>query len=156
MKLGMYVMAPEPISATYFKIPLFVYHHIVARQRFSKTLPLQRTYARNNRRIIGRVISCAVRVISKESRWLILPSTCWFLFKSASCLKRRRPDWKTKKATTLAREKKTSVPFNWPVYIASKIGYSVNHKVLGLELRPLGRSARSQSLYRLRYPCSTL
>jgi hypothetical protein len=24
----------------------------------------------------------------------------------------------------------------------------------GLELRPLGRPARSQSLYRLRYPCS--
>jgi hypothetical protein len=44
MKLGMYIMAPEPISLVYFINPsheslfLYVYTLIVARQRFGKNV----------------------------------------------------------------------------------------------------------------------
>jgi hypothetical protein len=47
IKLGMYIMAPEPILAAYFINPssqsvcLYVYH-IVAMQRHGKALPWQR------------------------------------------------------------------------------------------------------------------
>jgi hypothetical protein len=73
MKLGMYVMAPEPISTAYFINPsyqsvcLYVYPPIVARQKFGKVYPpfiaRQRLgkhittvkNTRNSRRIVGRV-----------------------------------------------------------------------------------------------------
>jgi hypothetical protein len=69
----MYILAPEAISTTYFVNPsyqsvcLHVYPSLVARQRLGKTLP-QHEYTCNNRRIAGRVVLYAVRVVSKESR----------------------------------------------------------------------------------------
>jgi hypothetical protein len=45
MKLGMYIMAPEPISTAYFvntsrlSVCLYVYPSFVARQRLGKNVP---------------------------------------------------------------------------------------------------------------------
>jgi hypothetical protein len=79
MKLGMYIMAPEPISTAYFInsfrlcvckcIPL-----IVARQRLSRHF-LAATNTGNNRRIVGGVVFYVVRVVSKERRQLVLSRT---------------------------------------------------------------------------------
>jgi hypothetical protein len=122
-KLGICIMAPEPISMAYFINPSYqsvclCILHIVARQRLGKCIPLfgttqrigrhvsESTNARNNWRIVGRVclwvcvcihlplldnnsvktfpphrravggvVFYAVRVLSKESRRLVLPRT---------------------------------------------------------------------------------
>jgi hypothetical protein len=74
MQLDMCIMAPEPISTAYFinmSVCLYVYPPIVARQRLGKMLPLHE-YTRNKRIIVGGVIFYAVRVLSKESRRLVL------------------------------------------------------------------------------------
>jgi hypothetical protein len=69
MKLGMYNMAPVPTSTVYFINPshqsacLYVYLPIGVRQR----------YCCNNRRIVLRVIFYEVRVVSEESRLVVLP-----------------------------------------------------------------------------------
>jgi hypothetical protein len=75
MKLGMYIMAPEPISTAYFidashqSVRLYVY----ADGNVSvKTLPRQRIHTHASRIIVGRVLFCAVRVVSKESLWICL------------------------------------------------------------------------------------
>jgi hypothetical protein len=47
---------------------------IVARQWLGKHIPAA-TIARNNRRIVERVVFYMVHVVSKESRRLILPRT---------------------------------------------------------------------------------
>jgi hypothetical protein len=44
-------------------------------------------YTRNNRRIVGRVISFAVRDVSKEGRWLILPRTSYYWYYNIQKLK---------------------------------------------------------------------
>jgi hypothetical protein len=64
MKLGIYVMAPE----------LCVYPFNVARRRLGKTLPRQRIQTQQ-KRIIGNVFY-TVRVVSKESRRLVLRTFC--------------------------------------------------------------------------------
>jgi hypothetical protein len=57
MKLSMYIMAPEPISAAYFLNPshqsmhLCVYPLLVARQRLGKHVPAAMNTP-NNRRIV--------------------------------------------------------------------------------------------------------
>jgi hypothetical protein len=73
MKLGMYIMAPEPISTAYFINPshqsvcLYVSPPIVARQRKGKKKGYRgNEYARNNRRIVGRVFFYAVCVVSRK------------------------------------------------------------------------------------------
>jgi hypothetical protein len=138
MKLGMYIMAPEPISTAYYINPshqsvcLYVYpsYHCKATARLSvslhsvlgngsvTTFQQQRTHATidkflnalfsirsvsyqrrvcgslwsplslldNNsvktfpreRRIVGGVVFYAARVVSKESRRLVLPRTSWY------------------------------------------------------------------------------
>jgi hypothetical protein len=81
MKLGMYIMAPEPISAAYFINPshqficLYVCPPIAARQRIEKKRYRGNEYTRGNRRIVGRVVFYAIRVVSKESRRFVLPRT---------------------------------------------------------------------------------
>jgi hypothetical protein len=68
----MYIMAPEPIPTTYFINPshqsvcLHVYPPLIASQRLCKE------YIRNNR-FVGGVVFYAVRVVSIESRLLVLP-----------------------------------------------------------------------------------
>jgi hypothetical protein len=68
MKLGIYILAPEPISTAYFinlyhqSVCLHVYSAIVARQKRYRG----NEYTRNNKRIVGRVVSYAVSVVSKE------------------------------------------------------------------------------------------
>jgi hypothetical protein len=52
---------------------------IVARQRLSKKSYRGNIYTRDNGRIVGRVTFYAVRVISKEIRWLFLLRTSCFL-----------------------------------------------------------------------------
>jgi hypothetical protein len=47
---------------------LSVYPSIVAMQRIGKHVPTA-TSTRNNRRIVGRVVLYAVRVVSKENLW---------------------------------------------------------------------------------------
>jgi hypothetical protein len=54
---------------------------IVARQRLGKSVS-GNEYARNNRRIVGRVVFCAVRVVWNESRWLFFPRTSCLCCKS--------------------------------------------------------------------------
>jgi hypothetical protein len=72
MKPRMYIMAIEPISTAYFKntsrrlCACMCIPPIVARQRLGKHVPAA-TNTRNSRRIDGRVIVYAVRVLSKES-----------------------------------------------------------------------------------------
>jgi hypothetical protein len=77
-------MAPEPISTAFFINPshksvcLYLYPLIVARQRLGKKLPQQRIYTQQ--RIVVGVVSYAVRVVSGESRRLVLPRTnCLYL-----------------------------------------------------------------------------
>jgi hypothetical protein len=99
MKLGMYIMAPEPISTAYFinpshqSVSVCVYllsllgkgsvkciPPFVARQRLGKNV----TAATNthNRRIVGRIVLYAVRVVLNESGRLILPRTSCICFYS--------------------------------------------------------------------------
>jgi hypothetical protein len=80
MKLGIYIMAPEPISTAYLLNPscqsvcLYVYPFIVARQRLGGNVTAA-TNTRSNRRIVGRVVFSAVHVVWRESRRLLLPIT---------------------------------------------------------------------------------
>jgi hypothetical protein len=70
MKLGIYIIAPEPISIP--SISLFVcicIPLIVARQRLGNHV-LAATNTRKNIKIIRRVIFYAVHVLSKESLWV--------------------------------------------------------------------------------------
>jgi hypothetical protein len=84
MKLGVYIMASEPISTAYFINPshqsvcLYVYPPIVARQRLGRHVPVA-VNTLNNRRIVGGVVFYAARVVSKESLWvcLCIPLSCW-------------------------------------------------------------------------------
>jgi hypothetical protein len=72
MKLGMYIMAPESISTAYFinsshqSLCIYVYPPIVAKQQLGKHVPTAKN-TRNNRRIVGVVVFCTVRVVSKDS-----------------------------------------------------------------------------------------
>jgi hypothetical protein len=47
------------------------YPVIVARQQLGGQVPVA-TNTRNNRRIVGAVVLCAVRVVSNESLWVCL------------------------------------------------------------------------------------
>jgi hypothetical protein len=77
MKLGMYIVASEPIWTAYFLNPshqsvcLYVYFPVVSRQRLCKHVPAA-TNTRNNRRIVGPVVFGVVLVASKESLWACL------------------------------------------------------------------------------------
>jgi hypothetical protein len=53
----------------------------VARLRLGKKRYRGNEYTRKNRRIVGRVISYAARVVSKESRRLVLPRTLFFKYR---------------------------------------------------------------------------
>jgi hypothetical protein len=68
-------MAPELISTAYFINPVHqfvcLYVH-VARLRVGKNVTAT-TNTRNDRIIVGRVIFYAVRVVSKETRRLVIP-----------------------------------------------------------------------------------
>jgi hypothetical protein len=63
-------------------VGLSVYPSVVTRQRLDKNYR-SNEYKRNNRGIVERVVLCAVRVISKENRRLVLPRTTFFLRNSA-------------------------------------------------------------------------
>jgi hypothetical protein len=54
MKLGTYIMAPEPISMAYFINP--AHQPLIARQQLGK----------NNKRIAARIIFCGIHVISRK------------------------------------------------------------------------------------------
>jgi hypothetical protein len=80
----MYIMASEPIPTVYFINPsqqsvcLYAY---VARQQLGKNVTAA-TNAHNNRRILGRVVFYAVRVVSMESRRLVplrTSSLCYYM-----------------------------------------------------------------------------
>jgi hypothetical protein len=70
MKLGIYIIAPEPISTVYFIIPshqsvcLSVYPRIIARQLLGKHIPAA-TNTCNNSRTVG-LIFFMVHVVLKE------------------------------------------------------------------------------------------
>jgi hypothetical protein len=78
MKLGMYIMAPEPISTVCFTNPsyqpvsLYVYSPIVARQRLGKHVPTIKN-TRNNRIIVGCVVLYTVGAVSREG--LCIPNS---------------------------------------------------------------------------------
>jgi hypothetical protein len=77
MKLGMYVMAPAPISMAYVVNPSHqsvCIPFIIIRQRLCKNVTAV-TNTRNNRRIVWHSIFYAVPVVSKASRGLVLPRT---------------------------------------------------------------------------------
>jgi hypothetical protein len=84
-KLGMLIMVPEPISAADFTSPfhpsvcLYVFpYRCLATARYKRYCGNE--YTCNNRNIVGRLVFSADRVVSKESRRLILPRTsCWDL-----------------------------------------------------------------------------
>jgi hypothetical protein len=77
MRLGIYIMVPEPISTAYLINPshkfvcLYVYL-LVAMQRIGKSVTAA-TNTHNNRRTVEGVVFYAVRVVWKEIRLLILP-----------------------------------------------------------------------------------
>jgi hypothetical protein len=67
MKLGTYIMAPEPVSTAYFINPShhFVYYLLIAaRQRLGERVPAAKN-TRKNERTVGRVALYAVRVVPK-------------------------------------------------------------------------------------------
>jgi hypothetical protein len=77
MKLGMYIMAREPILTAYFinashqSVCLYMCIPLSLLGNGSvKTLPRQRIH---NRKIVARVVFCAVCVVPKEISRLILP-----------------------------------------------------------------------------------
>jgi hypothetical protein len=78
MKLGTYIMAPEVISTAYFtnsshqSVCLHVYPPIVARQRLGQNFTATTNTHAENRRIVGGDVFYEVRVVSKESRRLVL------------------------------------------------------------------------------------
>jgi hypothetical protein len=83
MKLGTYIMAPEPILTKYLItgphqfMCLYMYPSVVATQRLCKSV----TAATNI-----RVVFYAIRFVSKESRLLVLPRTsCYFLLIFLGC-----------------------------------------------------------------------
>jgi hypothetical protein len=83
MKLGMYIVAPELISAAYFINPshqsvcLYVYPSTFARQGLSKNVNMATNT--HNRRIVGSSIFCMIH-ISKESRQLRSSSQNFLFF----------------------------------------------------------------------------
>jgi hypothetical protein len=73
MNLGAYNLTPMPISTpAHQSVCLYVYPPLVARQRLGKDVWAS-TNTRNNMRMVGRVVSYMVRVLSKEIMLLILP-----------------------------------------------------------------------------------
>jgi hypothetical protein len=80
MKLGMYIMATEPISTAYLINPshqsVCLYVHppprIVAKQRLGRNIPVA-TNTCNNKTTVRCVVFYAVRVVSKGSTRLVLP-----------------------------------------------------------------------------------
>jgi hypothetical protein len=75
MKLSMYIMALEPISAAHFINPFHqsaCLSRIVARQRLGKHVPTA-TNIRNNSRIGRYIVFYTLYVVSKESRRVVLP-----------------------------------------------------------------------------------
>jgi hypothetical protein len=71
MKLGMYIMAPEPIlTASLPSVCVSLCVSLLSRQQHSKHVPAATNTLNNNR--IGRVVFYAVRVASKESLWVCL------------------------------------------------------------------------------------
>jgi hypothetical protein len=96
MKLGTYIIAPEPISTTYLINPshqsvcLYVYPSIsLVGNRSVDKLPWQRIHPTVEN--VRPVVFYTVRVVSKESRRLVLPRTsCYlktftFIFVSFAC-----------------------------------------------------------------------
>jgi hypothetical protein len=76
MKLGMYIIATVYfVNPSHQSMCLYVYHPVVAKQRLGKNVTA--VINKGNNRIIGRVIFCAIRVLSKESRRLVLHRTCY-------------------------------------------------------------------------------
>jgi hypothetical protein len=70
--LGVYIMAPESVSLCV----CMCIRPIVARQRLRNRVSAV-TNTCNSRRIVGRVIFCAIRVLSKESvRVCLSPYRC--------------------------------------------------------------------------------
>jgi hypothetical protein len=83
MKLGMYIMAPEPISTTYFVNPshqsvgLYAYSSVVARQRVGKHIPAT-TNTCNNVTIFDP--SSSIRSALYKSR--VCGSVCIYCYRS--------------------------------------------------------------------------
>jgi hypothetical protein len=67
-KLGMHIMALEPISTAYFRNPshqsvcLYVHPTIVARQRLGNNVTAA-TNTSSNRRVVGRIVFYVARVV---------------------------------------------------------------------------------------------
>jgi hypothetical protein len=97
MKLGMYIMAPEPISTVYFINPshqsvcLFVYPRIAAGQRLGKNPPIVDRQRLGKKVTVGTNTHVSIEEFwtrrytwgpchIKESRRLILPRICCCLF----------------------------------------------------------------------------
>jgi hypothetical protein len=84
VELTMYIIVPEPISTAYFinsshqSVSLYMQSPIVSRQRLGKNITAENGYTPSNRRIVGRVVFYAIRVVWKESRRLVLPWTSCF------------------------------------------------------------------------------
>jgi hypothetical protein len=83
MKLGIYITAREPISTAYLKnhshqsVCLYVYPLSLLGNGSVNTFPRFMNTRKN--RTVRRVVSYVVRVVSKESRRLVLPGTSSFL-----------------------------------------------------------------------------
>jgi hypothetical protein len=84
IKLGMYVMAPEPISMTYFinstcqSVCLYMYPLLVVRQMLGNLFsePLSNSEY-NNRLIVRRIIFYEVPVVSEGSLYVcVSPYRC--------------------------------------------------------------------------------
>jgi hypothetical protein len=76
MKLTVYITAPELISVAYYINPSHqpVYPPIISRQGLGKNV----TVAKNTMELLDASFSMW-SVSSKESRWLVLPRTCYFV-----------------------------------------------------------------------------
>jgi hypothetical protein len=78
MKLGMYIMAAEPISIP--PISLCVNTCIIARQRVCKIVTEAMNIHAKNRRFYESVVFYTICVVSKENKRLVLPRTSCFSY----------------------------------------------------------------------------
>jgi hypothetical protein len=84
MKLGMYIMTPEPhLNGVLHKsLPPVCVSLCISNLSLIGNGSIKRyrdnEYTSNDKQIIGRVVFSAVRVVSKENRRLVLPRTPCF------------------------------------------------------------------------------
>jgi hypothetical protein len=126
LKLGMYIMLPEPILTAYFINPS---HRSVCLYLLCKNVPAATNT--HNRRIAWRVVFYAVHVVWKESRRLVLPRTSCYPYTIAT-----RTDCYSSVFISASSSRLLFILFYFPLYFIIYTHLSLFCHYL-LHLRPL-------------------